>query len=210
MPQRLKGSSIQVYSVIFTVELLKFVTQNITKNNGDKEVRIGVVCPYKAEVQAISKMYEQLGEHYENISISFGTAHGFQGDECNVMFAIMNPPASGLVKAAQRTHINNQNIINVSISRATDYLFIVMPNSGYEHSDKLIELNRLQPVLKDLDCKYFTHDDIERMIYGRKGVIEENTFVTSHQMTNVYSDFSKKYEVRIDETSMDIQVNEQK
>lgn len=208
--QKLKGSSIQVYSVIFTVELLKFVTQNIAKNNGDKEVSIGVVCPYKAEVQAISKMYEQLGEHYNNISISFGTAHGFQGDECNVMFAIMNPPASGLIKAAQGTHINNQNIINVSISRATDYLFIVMPNSGYEHSDKLIELNRLQSVLWDLDCKYFTHDDIERLIYGRKGVIEENTFVTSHQMTNVYSDFSKKYEVRIDETSMDIQVNEQK
>lgn len=210
MPQRLKGSSIQVYSVIFTVELLKFIAKNIAKNNSDKEVSIGVVCPYAAEVQSISKMYEQLGEHYENISVSFGTAHGFQGDECNVMLAIMNPPATGLIKTKENTFINNPNIINVSISRATDYLFIVMPDKDYEHSGKLDELNKLQTILNELGCKYFTHDSIERMIYGQEGVIEENTFVTSHQMTNVYSDFSKKYEVRIDETSLDIQVNEQK
>lgn len=206
-PQRIKGSNIQVYSVIFTVELLRHITNAIANTIGNQDVSIGVVSPYAAEVQAISKVYEQLGEHYDNVHVTFGTAHGFQGDECNVIIAVMNPPASGLIKNARKTFINNQNIINVSVSRATDYLFVVMPNSDYEHSDKLIELNRLCTIMRRLSCKQFTHDDIERAIYGHKGVIEENTFVTSHQMTNVYTDFSKKYEVRIDETSMDIQVN---
>lgn len=206
-PHRMKGSNIQVYSFILVVELLKYITRNIAQAHGGEEVSIGVVGPYSAEVQAISKMYEQLGQHYENISVSFGTAHGFQGDECNIVIAIMNPPASGLIRKAQQTFINNRNILNVSISRATDYLFVVMPDENFENADKLEELNKLTAIMKGMNCARFSHNDIEHIIYGRKGVIEENTFVTTHQMTNVYSDFSKKYEVRIDDTSIDIQVN---
>jgi len=209
-PHRLKGSNIHPYSVIFVCEFLKHITRHIAQGNASQEVSIGVVGPYVAEIQSISKMYEQLGEHYANIKMVFGSAHGFQGDECNIVIAVMNPPASGLIKSAQRTLINNRNILNVSVSRASDYLFVVVPNEEYELSDKLVEVNSLKNIMRQLHCKEYTHEDIETLIYGHKGEIEGNMFVTSHQMTNVYSDFSKKYEIRLDETSMDIQVNDTK
>ena len=38
--------------------------------------------------------------------------------------------------------------------------------------------------------------------------IENNTFVTSHKMTNVFNNPFTKYEVRIDENAIDIQINQ--
>ena len=52
----------------------------------------------------------------------------------------------------------------------------------------------------------YTCDKIEEIIFGKKFFIENNTFVTSHQLTNVYTKASKRYEVRIDEKSIDIQL----
>ena len=37
--------------------------------------------------------------------------------------------------------------------------------------------------------------------------IEDNTYVTAHQTTNVYSDPLAKYEVRVDDQALDIQIN---
>ncbi len=44
------------------------------------------------------------------------------------------------------------------------------------------------------------------MIFGEPYFIEENSFVTTHQLTNIYTEPSTKYEVRIDENSVDIQL----
>ena len=49
-------------------------------------------------------------------------------------------------------------------------------------------------------------DGIEEIIFKERGYIERNTFVTSHQMANVYSKPASRYEVRIDENSVDIQI----
>ena len=38
--------------------------------------------------------------------------------------------------------------------------------------------------------------------------IENNAFVTSHQLTNVYTKAVKRYEARIDENSVDIQLGD--
>jgi hypothetical protein len=38
--------------------------------------------------------------------------------------------------------------------------------------------------------------------------IENNTFVTAHQMANVYGVASKRFEVRIDDKAADIQIND--
>ena len=61
--------------------------------------------------------------------------------------------------------------------------------------------------MKDPDnVAQYTCDQIEEIIFGRKFFIESNTFVTSHQLTNVYTKAVKRYEVRIDENSVDIQL----
>jgi hypothetical protein len=57
------------------------------------------------------------------------------------------------------------------------------------------------------DVAVFNADEVEQVMYGSRSYIESNTFVTSHQMANVYTDAIKLYEVRIDETAVDIQIN---
>lgn len=59
------------------------------------------------------------------VDVQVGTIHGFQGDECDIVFAIFNTPP--YISRSKNMFLNKRNIINVSISRARDYLFIVMP-----------------------------------------------------------------------------------
>ena len=59
------------------------------------------------------------------------------------------------------------------------------------------------------DVLEYTCDDIERIIFGKPFYIEHNSFVTTHQLANVYTEGAKKYEVRIDTASVDIQISKE-
>lgn len=206
--KRLSKSNIQIYSVVFTVEFLKYLTRNLNKNHSSEEIRIGVISPYSAEIQAIQKIYAQSAPIYENIEVIFGSAHGFQGDQCDIVIAVINPPASGLKRAADMTFVNNQNILNVAISRASDYLFLLIPEKEYENFDSLYEIKKIGRKMTSLGCSFTTSDDIEKIMFGESQYIENNTYVTSHKMTNVFSNPFSKYEIRIDENAIDIQIND--
>ena len=202
-------SNIHIYSVIFTVEFIKYLADKISTSNQNDSVRIGVLSPYGAEVQAIQKMFNQSNRQHENIEVICGTSHGFQGDECDIVVVVMNPPASGLKRTADLTFINKANILNVAISRAKDYLFVLIPSKDYECFDSLYEIKRLGRIMSAQKCKFYSSDDLEKLMFGQVHYIENNTFVTTHQTTNVYSDPFAKYEIRIDDTAMDIQINDE-
>ena len=51
----------------------------------------------------------------------------------------------------------------------------------------------------------FSHD-IENMIFGVPDYLEINSFSTSHQNVNVYGLPEQVYEIRSEETAIDIQV----
>lgn len=125
--KRLMGSNIHIYSVLFTVEFLKYITAQLSKEKSGEQVKIGVLSPYGVEVQSIQKLYNQTCMSYDNIAVNFGTSHGFQGDQCDIVIAVMNPPSSGLKRNSELTFINKPNILNVAVSRAKDYLFVLMP-----------------------------------------------------------------------------------
>lgn len=205
--KRLAKSNIQVYSVLFTIEFLKYITRNLYKNHQGEVIRIGVISPYTAEIQSIQKIYNH-SLPYDGIEVIFGSAHGFQGDQCDIIIAIINPPASGLKRAADMTFVNNRNILNVAISRASDYLFLLIPEKDYECFDSLYEIKKIGKKMTSLGCSFSTSDDVEKVIFGKSQHIENNTFVTSHKMTNVFDSPSYKYEVRIDENAIDIQIND--
>ncbi len=59
------------------------------------------------------------------VEILVGTIHSFQGDECDIIIVVLNQPP--IISTDPRMFLNKQNILNVAISRARDYLFIVMP-----------------------------------------------------------------------------------
>ena len=83
-----------------------------------------------------------------------------------------------------------------------------MPHCETDGYNKLYELNQIGLIAQkdSANVQTYTCDEIEEIIYGKKFYIENNTFVTSHQLANVYTKPIKKFEIRIDESSVDIQL----
>ena len=206
--KKLDGSNVHVYSALFTIELLKYFISEY-KGDSQEEFSIGIVCPYSPQAQLIESLIIQITDIPQNIKVLVGTVHRFQGGQCNLMIVVLNPPL-GLRVASDRIFLNNQNIMNVSISRAQDYLCILLPHQDTEGYENLYEINKIGLIAmkNSNDVNLYTCDQIEEIIFGRKFYIENNTFVTSHQLTNVYTKTSKKYEVRIDDKSIDIQIGD--
>ena len=205
--QQVGTSNVHVYAALFAFEFTKFVSKNLTIKDDNHPWRIGIVSPYHAQAEVVNKLWEQRREPYSHIEVSIGTVHGFQGDECDIIIAVYNPPASGMVRAADRTFINRKNILNVAISRAQDYLFLLMPDRDYEHFDKL-QAKNIGVIAKEnlREMTYHTAQEVEKHMFGDTNHIEKNTFVTTHQLANVYTAPSSKYEVRLDDKSIDIQM----
>ena len=92
-PKRLNNSSsYQIYSALFTYEFTNFISKLISENNKGERFRIGVIAPYRAQADLIEKLV--ASERYPaGIDIQVGTIHGFQGDECDIIFVVFNTPA---------------------------------------------------------------------------------------------------------------------
>lgn len=192
-------SAFHLYSVIFTYNMVKYVVGQISKKYRKESYTIGIVCPYKAQASAIGKMLESNPIETDNCHISCGTIHSFQGDECDVMFLLMNPPAN----CTTGSHVNEEYIINVGISRARDYLFILLPKGqckGFYRKQQLGSLvdNNERAIL---DCS-----QIEEVIFGQKNYIYSHTHVTCHMPVNVYCEENAKYEVKISDDAIDIKI----
>lgn len=204
--KKLQDSNVHVYSAIFSVEMCAYLAkQQIAEK---VRIRIGVICPYAPQAQLINKMIEQRTDIPVNVEILVGTIHGFQGDQCDIILAVFNPPR-GIKAAADRIMLNNKNILNVAISRASDYLFVLLPHPDSYGYENLIEINKLCGIAnrKCQPVGLFNSEVIEKAIFGNKDFIEQNTFVTTHQVANVYTSVSGLYEIRIDENAVDIQTS---
>ena len=200
--KKLQGSNVHVYSAIFAVETCAY----LAKSQSAESIKIGIICPYAPQAQLINKMIEQRTDIPLNVEVLVGTIHGFQGDQCDIIITVFNPP-TGIKVASDRIMLNNRKIINVAISRARDYLFILLPHPDSYGYENLIELNRLCGIAnqKCASVGVYNAEIIEKSVFGNKGYIESNTFVTTHQVANVYTNPSSLYEVRIDENAVDIQ-----
>lgn len=204
--KKLDGSNVHIYSVLFTLEIFKYIVREYAKNH-EEEYSIGIVCPYSPQAQLIESLIMQTPNMPANVKVTVGTVHRFQGGQCNFMFVVLNPPI-GMKVASDRIFLNNKNILNVAISRAQDFLCILLPHRDTDGYENLYEINKIGRIaMKDsANVAHYTCDQIEEIIFGCKFFIENNTFVTSHQLTNVYTKAVKRYEVRIDENSVDIQL----
>lgn len=201
----LNDSSVQVYSIIFTCRFAAYIAKQVAVKYPGKTYTIGIISPYKAEADSIANMVESMPNVNEHCKITCGTVHSFQGDECDIIIFVMNPPAY----IGSGSHINNQNIINVAMSRASDYLFILSP---MVESKNLIGRDTICTIAEKLDCSISNASDVEAaMSDGNRNFIEENTVITGHNPVNVYSDEEelRLYEVRISDTAIDIKINKE-
>lgn len=202
--KRLKhSSSYQIYSALFTFEYVCHLAKKVA--NSEESLKIGIIAPYRAQADLIDKLIssETLPSHIE---VYVGTIHGFQGDECDIIFAVFNTPPS--ISTSSEMFLNKRNIINVSISRARDFLFIVMPDDETEGIDNLRLVKRVEQLIKlSENWDERLSSKIEEEIFGETHWLEDNSFSTSHQSVNVYGSPEKRYEVRSEDTAVDIQIH---
>ena len=199
------SSSYQVYSALFTFEYVCYLSRAIAKNNLGQLFKIGVIAPYRAQADMIDKLLasEKLPKE---VDVQVGTIHGFQGDECDIIFAVFNTPPS--ISSSNEMFLNKRNIINVSISRARDYLFVVMPDDKTENIQNLRLVKRVEDLIHSTNSwTEFHSSDLEQSMFGDSQYLENNAFSTSHQSVNVYGLPEKCYEVRAEDTAIDVQIH---
>lgn len=196
----------QVYSALFAFEFVKYLSSLIEQVKGNELFRIGLIAPYRAQSDLIDKLMSSIVLP-KNVDVQVGTIHGFQGDECDIVVTLFNPPPS--INSSNKIFLNKLNIINVSISRARDYLFILMPDDATENIDKLTLIKKVELLCKCQPLWGEYHSpSIEEMIFGSKTYLEDNAFSTSHQPVNVYRKPEKRYEVRSEDNAIDVQLHE--
>jgi hypothetical protein len=204
-PKRLqRTSNYQVYSALFCFEFAKWLSSRIAAVHEDGCFKIGIIAPYRAQADLIDKLFSSITVA-KNIDIQVGTIHGFQGDECDMILAVFNPPPS--ISDSREMFLNKRNIINVSISRARDYLFIVMPDDETENIHNLKLVKRVESICKkQFSCAEMKSNDIEQMIFGSNTFLEDSSFTTSHQLVNVYREPEQRYEIRSEDSAIDVQI----
>lgn len=198
------SSSYQVYSAIFILEYICYLSYAIAENNSGELFKIGVIAPYRAQADMIDKLLaaKQLPKE---VDVQVDTIHGFQGDECDIIFVVFNTPPS--ISSSKEMFLNKKNIINVSISRARDYLFVVMPDDDTENISNLHLVRKVEGLIQSTDAwNEFDSPDLEEIMFGDSKYIENNAFSTSHQSVNVYGIPEKIYEVRTEDEAVDVQI----
>ena len=202
-----KSSSFHIYSAIFTFEYIEYLGKELSRSNPEEQFKIGIIAPYRAQAEIIDNLLASSALP-KSIDVQVGTIHGFQGDECDIIFAVLNTPPS--LTSSKEMFLNKLNIINVSISRARDYLFIVMPDDDTENISNLKLVKRVEALVKKSSSwKEYKTPDLERSLFGDQHYIENNSFSTSHHSVNVYGLPEQKYEIRVDEEAVDIQIHRQ-
>ena len=172
------GSSYHLSSAVFAVELADALNKRL---EGEKS--IGIIAHYSAQVLLMKGLKDEMG--LDNVNVN--TVHAFQGDERDVIIVVLNPPS---LKPKPASHFNNKNLINVAISRARDYLIILVPCEG-DKKEGCIEKN--MPVnVKDLIDKIDKLKNnspeaiIERNISDIIREIENDIDIFQHRPINVY------------------------
>lgn len=199
------SSSYQVYCALFTFEYVSYFAKAIAKANPEQFFRIGIIAPYRAQADLIEKLIGSEDVHSE-IDIQVGTIHGFQGDECDIIFAVFNTPPC--ITSGKDMFLNKRNIINVSISRAKDYLFIVMPDDYTENINNLRLVKQVEQLVKGSNSySEMLTPDLEDMMFGSSTYLEDNSFSTGHQSVNVYGLPEKCYEIRSEDVAVDVQIH---
>ena len=131
-----------------------------------------------------------------------------------MVFAVFNPSSA---RSQFSYFLKKEFIINVAISRAKDYLFILLPDEDTEGFDRLDLIHENYPgsllrIIKSLPTEmvaYMNANDLERKIMGKTDYFQKNSFTNVHQHVNIYSELLKDYIVRVSGNALDIHIKQQ-
>ena len=212
-PQKLNSSHYHIYSAVLTAELVQHLAKEIYELNIKDQPeadgwKLGIICPYKAQAMLVDKIIASQQLSRPKLRITCGTIHSFQGDECDIMINLFNPPFR--ISKSPNMFLNRQNILNVAVSRAKDYLILLVPDEHTPDRENLYQINRLEKIIQyyvaGVTQKWHSYN-VEEKLFGQVDYIEQNTFATMHQSINVYTQPEKQYEIRCEDTAIDVQIN---
>lgn len=134
------------------------------------------------------------------------TVHGFQGDECDIVFFICNPN-NYYYSGHKKSLLSKEYIYNVAISRAKDYLVIIHPFSEIQNNIFINKIkNSYHSNFEKLSIR--KSSAIERVLFGNNSFIYNNSYITSHDTVNVFGQLEMKYFIKANTNAIDIQLRE--
>jgi hypothetical protein len=202
-PRLLGKSSYHIHSAILAFELVRYIRKHVEKKENGI-FRIGVICPYRAQSDILERLNSLDSDSFRHSMVQTGTVHGFQGDECDMVMVILNPPASGL---GPGTHINKPNILNVAMSRARDCLIFMVPDGESDVTEGLGEMKKIEAIMREYSgdsLAEFESRDIEKAVFNKAFHIEENSIFKTHLPVNVYAARKALYEMILEANELDI------
>jgi len=211
-PEKLRRSPYHLYSAILLYEIISLFRRSADPK---EHWTIGIVCPYRSQATLMNKMIESL-DLGPQLTVVTDTVHGFQGDECDMVFFVMNPPNHHISGPGYGAFIHKHYLVNVAISRARDYLVILYPDNDTSGISNLVKINKgtagsledilIRKLAVDLEKITLASAQLEKRLFGETGHIEQNTFTNKHQLVNVYHNPQRKYLVKDSSTAIDIQI----
>ena len=193
-------SSYHIYCAILVTEIIKY----FEATNKDGIWTVGLIAPYKAQAVLLYKLITSYGIS-ENIKVYSDTVHGFQGDECDIVFFICNPN-NYFYSDHEKALLSKEYIYNVAISRAKDYLIILHPYTAI--SNPFINKIALSNKNNLGNTKILKASDIEELLFNDKNYIENNSYVSGHDNVNVFGLSKMKYFIKANDTAIDIQLRD--
>lgn len=196
-------SSYQTYCAILVSEIIKYFD---ISNKGEKWT-VGLIAPYKAQAMLLNKLITSYGIS-ENIKVISDTVHGFQGDECDIVFFVCNPN-NYRYTGDKKALLSKEYIYNVAISRAKDYLIVLHPYTAIPNNNFI---NKIGHSYRNNfgNTKILNANEIEHILFNDRNYIETNSYVSGHDNVNVFGLSEMKYFIKANDTAIDIQLRDLK
>lgn len=190
-------SSYHTYCAILVSEIIKYFDSVNDKNKWS----IGLIAPYKAQAVLLNKLITSYGIS-ENVKVYSDTVHGFQGDECDIVFFVCNPN-NYFYSGHKKALLSKEYIYNVAISRAKDYLVILHPFTTIIDN---IFINKIGLSYKNNfgNTKILGAKEIEMKLFNKENYIENNSYASGHDKVNVFGLSKMKYFIKANDTAIDI------
>lgn len=197
---KLYYSSYHTYSAILIAEIIKY----FDSVNESEQWTIGLIAPYKAQAMLLNKLITSYGIS-ENLKVIADTVHGFQGDECDIVFFVCNPN-NYFFSNHEKALLSKEYIYNVAISRAKDYLIVLHPYTKIPDNNFIYNIGRSYKNNFG-NSKILQANDIEKILFNDSNYIENNSYVSGHDNVNVFGLSAMKYFIKANDTAIDIQLN---
>ena len=194
-------SSYHTYCSILVSEIVKY----LDTTNKSKKWKVGIISPYKAQAMIINKLITSYGIS-ENIKVISDTVHGFQGDQCDIVFFVCNPN-NYFFSNHEKALLSKEYIYNVAISRAMDYLVVLHPYTTIPNN---IFINKIGHSYKNNfgNAKILNVKTIEKILFNDENYIEKNCYISGHDNINVFGLSEMKYFIKSNDTAIDIQLKD--